>query len=568
MQKTHSTVSEYLEFYKTEWGNLVGGGLDASLRDYPNGSIHTTWMVSYEAVKKKNETAANLIQLLAYLDNTDIWFELFSAVSELSSNSLQHLPRWFQGMISSKLIFKNAIQALFDFSMIEIKQDLSAYSVHPVVHEWALQVLTRERKHELAYLSIITVGLTVLRSIQRKDWIYQQRLMPHALCCYQWIQTGVGETYSGEQQYTDDRYVAMPLLASSYFEAVFNLGNIYTEHGKLAEAEGTYLKLLKGINKAFGVEHVSVLNTSKNLGILYRLQDKPTEAEKVLRQVLVGYERLGLVTEPSAMNVVKNLGLIYSSQGRLSELEEMFVWSVNGYEKAGLCEHPSNLDAMDNLAKVYSDQGKFVEAKEMCVRTLQGFEKAYGAEHSLTVNMASRLCALLLRAGSEQNFPSGGIASDRVDFLNEVIKLACKWGTQDLALFGRLGRALLWNSDERNAQIAFQQQVTLHDGIWVYINIDCDGCHCCPLARTMNRFVCKHCEDIDLCGKCYSKRGKDNGELSPCSEHAFLEISSETLSLSNESTLARDTERRSWLHNLTIKYSKEDLHYGPTTVSQ
>jgi hypothetical protein len=64
MRETHSSVSEYLELYKKEWNNLGGDDSNTPLRHYPNGSIQTTWMVSYETIKKRNELSADLIRIL------------------------------------------------------------------------------------------------------------------------------------------------------------------------------------------------------------------------------------------------------------------------------------------------------------------------------------------------------------------------------------------------------------------------------------------------------------------------------------------------------------------------
>lgn len=106
-------------------------------------------MASYEALRKKNKVAANLIRLWAYLDNKDLWFGLFGGVLEQSSSLRDFLPRWFHVIISSELKFLRTIQDLLAFSMIEAREDLSAYTVHPVVYEWALQGLAAEGKEGL-----------------------------------------------------------------------------------------------------------------------------------------------------------------------------------------------------------------------------------------------------------------------------------------------------------------------------------------------------------------------------------------------------------------------------------
>jgi hypothetical protein len=54
-------------------------------------------------------------------------------------------------MISNKLKFTKIIQELLAFSIIEAREDVPVYSIHPVVHEWSLQILGRERRGTLCY---------------------------------------------------------------------------------------------------------------------------------------------------------------------------------------------------------------------------------------------------------------------------------------------------------------------------------------------------------------------------------------------------------------------------------
>jgi tetratricopeptide (TPR) repeat protein len=50
---------------------------------------------------------------------------------------------------------------------------------------------------------------------------------------------------------------------------VNNLGNLYTDQGKLAAAEQMYERALAGCEKALGAEHTSTLDTVNNLRALY-----------------------------------------------------------------------------------------------------------------------------------------------------------------------------------------------------------------------------------------------------------------------------------------------------------
>ena len=52
-----------------------------------------------------------------------------------------------------------------------------------------------------------------------------------------------------------------------------------------------YLRALEGYEKAWGAEHTSMLDTVDNLGLLYADQSKMAEAEAMYVRVLQGYKK-------------------------------------------------------------------------------------------------------------------------------------------------------------------------------------------------------------------------------------------------------------------------------------
>ena len=47
---------------------------------------------------------------------------------------------------------------------------------------------------------------------------------------------------------------------------------LYSDQGKIVEAEAMYLRALAGFEKAWGPDHTSTLDTVNNLGVLYQKQ--------------------------------------------------------------------------------------------------------------------------------------------------------------------------------------------------------------------------------------------------------------------------------------------------------
>jgi len=179
-----------------------------------------------------------------------------------------------------------------------------------------------------------------------------------------------------------------------HLNAFNNLGALYSDQGKLAEAEKMHQSALQGKEKALGPEHMSTLLTVNNLGTLYWHQGKLAEAEEMYQRALQGYEKVLGPEHTSTLDTVNNLGNLYSDQGKLAEAEQMYQRTLQGREKALGLEHPDTLTTVNNLGVLYGDQGNLAEAEQMYRRALQGFEKALGPEHTLALNTVNNLGAL------------------------------------------------------------------------------------------------------------------------------------------------------------------------------
>ncbi|CAG8351730.1 unnamed protein product, partial [Penicillium nalgiovense] len=268
-------------------------------------------MISYLEIKKRDRNAAALLLLLARFDNRDIWYELVE-----SSSYCSDIPVWLESALSSGLAFKVGVKTLIGFSLLESKQQEGSYAMHPVVQDWCLHLAsTDENVHsiQLNELALISVGYTVPSSSERYYSALQQRLIPHA-------------NYVRYGDLSDDD-VAL-------WGALHRLGDLYSDQGKLNEAEEMYQRALAGKEKALGPDHTSTLDTVNNLGNLYSDQIKLNEAEGMYQRALAGYKKALGLDHTSTLNTVNNLGLLYSDQDKLNEAEEMYQRALAGYEKA------------------------------------------------------------------------------------------------------------------------------------------------------------------------------------------------------------------------------------------
>jgi tetratricopeptide (TPR) repeat protein len=376
IHETGTSITEYLHYYQASWSDLQ---LQSNPeRQYQQGNILQTWISSYREIQKRDAHAAELLLFLARFDNRDIWYELIK-----SSHHSSNVPVWLERTISSRLAFSTSIKNLVDFSLLETKEEWGSYTMHPVVQDWCIHLSSRDNSVNsirLNELALISVGYSVPSSSERNSLSLQQRLVPHA-------------NYVRHRDWQDGNF------DTALWGAFDGLGNLYSDQGKLKEAEEMYERALAGYENALGPDHTSTLNTVNNLGRLYSQQGKLAEAEEIYERALAGYENALGPDHTSTLNTVNNFGRLYSEQGKLAEAEEMYQRALAGFEKAFGPDHSLTLEAVGNLGSLYSQQGKLAEAEEMYLRALTGFEEAFGPDHPSTLKAVRGLGRLYSQQG-------------------------------------------------------------------------------------------------------------------------------------------------------------------------
>ncbi|KAA6414181.1 MAG: hypothetical protein FRX48_02543 [Lasallia pustulata] len=356
LSQVSTSLEDYLRHYRTSWLKLQQTTPD--LLSYEDRALYTTWNLSFKHIQSQNESAGNLLRLWAYFDNQDVWFQLLAAGSEGT-------PVWFATIVYDELSFNEAIRLLCDHALIE-SLEMSGGEI------------------SMAILALICVGLAVPTKDVPEYWVEERRLLPHADKCFESVSNTINLEFQNNR---------------NALNAVQNLGVLYADQGKMAEAEAMYRRALEGKEKAWGPEHTSTLDMVNNLGILYKDQGKMAEAEAMFRRALEGKEKAWGPEHTSTLDTVNNLGTLYADQGKMAEAEAMYRRALEGKEKAWGPEHTSTLDMVNNLGLLYKDQGKMAEAEAMFRRALEGKEKAWGLEHTSTLDTVHNLGSLYADQG-------------------------------------------------------------------------------------------------------------------------------------------------------------------------
>ncbi|KAJ8110230.1 hypothetical protein OPT61_g6869 [Boeremia exigua] len=383
IKETGMSFETYTRLYKDQWQKLMKSddSRGMPLRNYANGSVATTWTITYTAIREENQAAANLLLLWAHLDNKDMWHGLLTDASEWSPEAAENTSAWLRGMARNEIEFIEAIKTLRSYSLVNEAEDRASYSTHPVVHQWALHVQDESQQIALSRLAIVLVGLAAPGQYEDKSWKTMARLLPHVAQCEK---NAMREDLFEEKV---DSAQERPMLPW----AVHNLGDLQKAYGNFNKAEKLYVRALEGHRKEVGEDHRLTLATKNDLGMLYRRQGKLGKAEEMYNQALEGFRKTLGEEHFSTINTFGNLANLYSKQGRLNEAEEMYLLALKYKRKTLGDDNMSTIETLNNLGVLYNNQDRRDEAEQTFEQVIEGGKRALGDDHPSVLEMVFNL---------------------------------------------------------------------------------------------------------------------------------------------------------------------------------
>ncbi|KAH8693322.1 hypothetical protein GQ44DRAFT_159935 [Phaeosphaeriaceae sp. PMI808] len=593
MRETNLSASAYAKHYDTTWERLMKKQGRFPLEEYGDRNVLTTWILSYEQVRKQSKKAVCLLKLWGFLDYGELWYELIVARRDLAQQ--MDIPAWLVHIAEDELEFTDAMGLLLRYSLADANEDTSSYSMHSVLHKWCGQLAEGEERYGLSCVAAGLVASNVPLESEAEYWKKQKRVLAHGTNVSGWIVevpfSDAGETIGasvlpwalhrlGDLLSNGDRLKQAEEMyqraLQGYEKAwgpehtltlntVNNLGNLYTNLGRLSEAEEMYQRALQGYEKAWGPEHTLTLNTVNNLGNLYKNLGRLSEAERTYQRALQGKEKAWGLEHTSTLNTVNNLGILYKNLGRLSEAEKMYQRALQGYEKAWGPEHTLTLDTVNNLGNLYADLGRLDEAERMYIRVLQSCERTSNLDHTSARNALGGLhqvyrCRLVSLRQEQSAHRWANLVNPSRQYKEHTIvavtNLCKEMGAVWPTFFSLLGRILIWAEQDDGAVLAFQHQFCLAESKPEQGSTVCDGCDI-RLYAGMTRLVCKACVDVDLCEECYKEYEIDGfvsrGSAENCQGHPFLAVPGEKGKL-HAGTSSPDVSLTQWLTSIQIQH--------------
>ena len=266
-----------MSLYETSWDELKG--LPDSPQDYNDRKLFTTWNIGYKRLESNAPSAVQLLHFLAYLDNQDIWYELFHNVVAKHADGSNWIPNWFSDMAQSKIAFNEAMSRLQDQSLIEAKADEGAYGMHVCVHDWTRQRMSVETDRSFYSLAVCCLAASFPPRYDSSDLQFKQRLLPHAL---RLLYDGIEDVASR--------------LTRQGIECLGVLAELQLIFARSSEDETDAKRRLRGClalqERVLGRNQEATIVTLQRLGRLCYVQHRNEEDIKLLEQALVRYQTL------------------------------------------------------------------------------------------------------------------------------------------------------------------------------------------------------------------------------------------------------------------------------------
>jgi tetratricopeptide (TPR) repeat protein len=365
---------------------------------YPSvkNPVTTTWLISFEQIRRRDPLASDYLSFMACIDRKDIPQSL--------------LP---DGAALKKKI--EAIGTLKAYSFIIKRSEAMVFDLHRLVHlatrnwlqkegafsRWIEAAIDRlndlfpegEHQNRAQWRVLLPHAAYALRqdvvdqgNIRRLDLTWKYAMSLHSDGRYREAEKPFDELFKANDRVLSEEDPDRETLISMAW-----LASTYRNQGRWKEAEELEVRVMGTNLRVLGEEHPSTLTSMGNLASTYRSQGRWKEAEELGVRVMETRKRVLGEEHPSTLTSMANLASTYMSQGRWKKAEELGVRVMKTSLRVLGKEHPSTLTSMVNLASTYRNQGRWKKAEELGVRVMETNLRVLGEEHPDTLTSIANL---------------------------------------------------------------------------------------------------------------------------------------------------------------------------------
>ena len=443
-------IDQYLRNFSAHRQALMSDATFTGASKY-NKTVYGTWDLSFEEIKKRAgehsttegaqaaQAAILILQICAFYHHTSISKDIFRSAAEeamkrdVNSYRFKKLPQAVTSLDHTLLgldndghwdefIFGQGISVLLSFSLLKREQPLKTFSVHPLVHYWSRERMSKSEQQKMCEMGSTILSCAIPWRFETQNYKLRRLIFPHIkmIKLLEW-QIGIikqyyddewtnfalvlrenGDYNNAEQlevQVMDMRKKLLGTEHSDTLESMTNLASTYRNQGRWNEAEQLEVQVMDITRKLLGTEHLHTLCSMANLASTYRSQGKWNKAEQLELHVMDVRKKLVGAEHPDTLTIMANIASTYRNQGRWNMAEQLEVQVLDMRKKQLGTEHPNTLTSMANLACTYRNKLKWNEAERLDIQVMDMRKKLLGAEHPDTLTIMANLACTYMYQG-------------------------------------------------------------------------------------------------------------------------------------------------------------------------
>ena len=422
------SASHYLSIYDHQSKNLKDF-MDRmpELSEYDNGSLMTTWEISLSRVKQINARAPELLTLCSYMDNGDLWYELFqNGVTEKRLERMEEdgdppFPDWLIEIGQNELLFYETIKPLVQYSFMRKAKERRSYSIHPLVHRWAsLRIQSDAKRASVLASAFSLIGNNVPNYNVPESSALMVRLSPHIRCARLSRHFGniscaraaynVGLQYRNQGRFLDakdmgvrSQKIRLQKLGPGHLLTLKSdsfLANIDRKLGFLDQSKVGFERAIVLCKQHLGKHHEHTSRTFYDAALVHVEFGNFSRAFELYSDVIAARKEMYGKEHLKVQQAIGSEGNAHMNLHQLEKAEECYTIALAGKLKLVGMEHRTTMFTLDNLGILHAHQGKFEESERELKTVLFFRTENLGHLHTSTLRTYQHLGELYTMMGN------------------------------------------------------------------------------------------------------------------------------------------------------------------------
>jgi tetratricopeptide (TPR) repeat protein len=433
-------LKDYLKFHDLYWNKRrvrspSAVDMDGKSETQREDMIYSAFDFSLEYLQRKNtvisQDAVQILNIMAFYHFENIRVDIFTRAIENRRNSMAMsaakstkdrlinaavarlhppcmLPQFLKGDSESLNPYRvrEALHELYALSLINYDGKNASFSLHPLVHSWARDRLSRGERAVWAQIAFNTLTESILLPPDDAGEFhaeYRKDLLPHldkslAACP---LRIGNFDNKFGRVQLALAKLVQQTLLFIVRDQAIGagKCGYIYAERGRFTEG-ALYLSMVKDILvQTLGYENERTMVAMLGLaGVCWGL-GRLEEAIALQKRVVEARSNVLGLEHHDTLVAMDQLGRSFWLHGEYHEALQLQRVTTARMKASLGSDHPDTLAALDNLGVTLGSWHRFHESMEMHKQVLFIREKKLGRTDLETLTTLNNLAMALLGLG-------------------------------------------------------------------------------------------------------------------------------------------------------------------------